>query len=135
MNRNHFVDFFRTLSYRESLTSFSLAIFIISLKYIRNFYYYVDFIESTNNWAFNSFFFALIMILNHIFYRIEHKRHNVFYVRIFIDVIFILIYVVLRNIFLTNYAISIGDIFIALIYVFLIESVFSIIKIGLSYIK
>ena len=135
MKRNHFVDFFRTLSYREFLTSFSLAIFIISLKYIRNFYYDVDVIESTNNWAFNAFFFALIIILNHIFYRIEHKRYNVIYVRLFIDIIFILIYVGLRKILLSNIEISIGDIIIALIYIFLIESIFSMVKIALNYIK
>ena len=135
MKRNHFIDFFRTLSYREFLTSFSLAIFIISLKYIRDFYYDTDFIESTNNWTFNAFFFALIIILNHIFYRIEHKKYNVFYVRLFIDIIFILIYVVLRKIFLSNIEISIGDIFITLIYIFLIESVFSMVKVALSYIR
>lgn len=69
--------FFRTLSYREFLTSISIALF--GLAIIEIFDYYSDerfFIDTHRTWKLATIFF--IFLVNHIMYRYEHKRSNNF---------------------------------------------------------
>ena len=133
MTRNHFIDFFKTLSYREFLTAISLATFIICLQNIRHFYW--EDYSSTNTPGFNSLILTLTIIANHFIYKLEHKRFNVFYVRLFVDIVFLLIYSLLRNYLFTEVTLSLSGIIIALIYILIIESLFSTVKISLKYIK
>jgi hypothetical protein len=69
--------FFRTLSYREFLTSISLAFFGLAIIEIIN--YYSDelfFKDTSTTWKLAMIFF--IFLVNHIIYKCEHKRSNNF---------------------------------------------------------
>jgi hypothetical protein len=69
--------FFRTLSYREFLTSISIAFF--GLAIIETINYYSDerfFRDTSTTWKLATIFF--IFLVNHIIYRYEHKRSNNF---------------------------------------------------------
>lgn len=133
MKRNHFVDFFRTLSYREFLTVICLATFTVSLQIIREFYYWEnDLIESSNNFGFNFIVFTLIIYSNHFIYKLEHKRFNVFYVRVFIDLFFFLIYVIFKNYLFFEIELNLENIIIAISLILILESLFSSIKIIVS---
>jgi hypothetical protein len=77
-------EFFRTLSYREFVTAFSLALLLFALiavlQYLAHYDWYTDygaglFVATV----------VTIFILNHVFYRREHKRANNFIGRNFAD--------------------------------------------------
>lgn len=95
-------DFFRSLSYREFVTSLSLALLILAINSVLG--YYAD-----ENWFGGNEFvvkvvmFCLVVPLNHVFYKIEHKRSNTFIGRNVHDYIFILIFASLYQLILFIY--------------------------------
>lgn len=69
--------FFRTLSYREFLTSISTALFGLAIIEIIDYYSSELFFRDTyTTWKLATVFF--IFLVNHIMYRHEHKRSNNF---------------------------------------------------------
>lgn len=86
-----FKPFFRVLSYRDFLTSFTLALLVIAIQEVLQ--YYAD--ETWLSEIYSSLalpVFLLILPINHILYKIEHKRSNNFIGRNLHDIIFILAY-------------------------------------------
>ena len=86
-------DFVRTLSYREFATSLSLALLIIALHTLLD-YYWDDWLsnyEQVIKWS----LFGILALMNHVFYKVEHKRSNNFIGRNFHDYIFFLTYIAL----------------------------------------
>jgi len=128
MDIDRFKEFIRTLSYREFLTAFTLSIFTICLQNIRRFYWGIDFFESSNTPGFNFLVFSTIIMLNHVFYKLEHKRSNSYYIRTLIDFTFLIIYVVLRHYLFHEISINLTSIIIGFFYILLLEMVFSTIK-------
>lgn len=128
MDIDRFKEFIRTLSYREFLTAFTLSIFTICLQYIRYFYWEVELIKSMNNFGFNFLVFSTIIMLNHVFYKLEHKRSNSYYIRTLIDFTFLIIYVVLRHYLFHEISINWTSIIIGFFYILLLEMVFSTLK-------
>jgi hypothetical protein len=85
-------DFVRTLSYREFVTSLSLALLLLAIYTLINYYSNEDWIGN-NETALRWTAFSMILLLNHIFYKVEHKRSNNFIGRNFHDHIFLLLFV------------------------------------------
>jgi hypothetical protein len=112
------------LSYRDFLTSFSLALFLAAIRTIL--IYYSDEKSLENIWSsIVLMIFFLFILINHIIYKAEHKRSNNFIGRIFHTAIFILafwIVITLYNYFLddaylTGLSVDIGSIVIFIIVV------------------
>jgi hypothetical protein len=82
--------FVRSLSYREFLTSFSLALFLLACYLLLEYYSGEDWFGSNDSWL-RWVIFIIVALFNHIFYRIEHGRSNNFIGRSFHDTIFLLI--------------------------------------------
>jgi hypothetical protein len=80
--------FLRTISYREFLTSLSLILLLTAIFAVMQFFAF---------WLNMEYLIIvfLSMPLNHIVYRIEHKRSNNFIGRILHDLIFTAIYLIL----------------------------------------
>ncbi|MDR7131266.1 hypothetical protein J2X69_003627 [Algoriphagus sp. 4150] len=69
--------FFRTLSYRELLTSISIALFGLAIIGIINYYSDERFFKDVHSiWRGHTILF--VFLANHIIYRYEHKRSNNF---------------------------------------------------------
>lgn len=99
--------FVRTLSYREFVTSLSLALFLLAIYALLDYYSNEDWIEgneSTIKWT----LFCILIPINHIFYKIEHKRPNNFIGRNFHDYIFLLLFVSLYKLRLFIYGSSLS---------------------------
>src|SRR4051794_14025407 len=77
-------EFFRTLSYREFITAFSLSLLLFAwiavLQYLAHYDWYTDYAT-----ILFIMLVAIIFILNHVFYRREHRRANNFIGRNFAD--------------------------------------------------
>jgi hypothetical protein len=86
--------FVRSLSYREFLTSFSLALLLIGIQQT------VDYLADESTYLGFVYFPAAVFCVaaNHIIYRLEHKKQNNFIGRSLHDSIFLLIYGGLRAI-------------------------------------
>ncbi len=80
--------FLRTISYREFLTSISLILLLTAIFAV------MQFLGFWLNTEYLIIVF-LSMPLNHIVYRIEHKRSNNFIGRVIHDLIFIILYLIL----------------------------------------
>ncbi|WP_339752645.1 hypothetical protein [Algoriphagus aquimarinus] len=96
--------FFRTLSYREFLTSISIAMFALAVIGIIN--YYSDerfFVDAHSTWRLYTILF--VFLANHIIYRHEHKRSNNFLGR-YINDLFLLVSMIILTI---SYKFIIGD--------------------------
>jgi hypothetical protein len=102
-------DFLRTLSYREFVTSFVLALLLLSCQSILNYYSNEDWVESNAGTIRITLFVALAPI-NHFFYRLEHNRSNNFMGRGIHDCIYILLVVLLITLkgLYYGYRISVG---------------------------
>lgn len=81
--------FIRTFSHREVVTSFSLALLLLSLFYIVDYYREVDWDERVVKWI----LFVITLPVNHIIYKAEHHRSNNFIGRSFHDYIFAIIFI------------------------------------------
>ena len=128
--------FFRSLSYRDFVTSFSLVIFYLAFSEILNYYSDERFIENTEVYFLWSCFILLI-IFNHVLYKIEHRRSNNYIGRWLHDVIFLFTYFLVMGIHkfiaLGSYNFSAGEnaviaIFFMLIVIFIFEFILEIIK-------
>ncbi len=91
LNKKPFV---RALSYREFATSFSLSLLLLALFRL------LDYVATGNDLQYyqaslKQTLFFLILPLNHVFYRFQHKRSNNFIGRNLHDYIFILLLVAL----------------------------------------
>jgi hypothetical protein len=67
--------YIKTFSYREVLTSISLAFLFIAFLNLIRYYRNEDWVENNFSLLYSTFF-MLMLPLNHIFYKIEHKRRN-----------------------------------------------------------
>lgn len=95
-------NFVRTLSYREFVTSLSLALLLLAIYSLLDYYSNEDRIannETTIKWV----LFCILIPVNHIFYKVEHKRPNNFIGRNFHDYIFLLLFVSLYKLRLFFY--------------------------------
>jgi hypothetical protein len=70
-------DFIRTVSRRDLLTSFSLALLLIACFHIIDYYSFDDWVDD-NESAIKLIIFLVIAPMNHVFYKAEHKRPNNF---------------------------------------------------------
>jgi len=87
--------FFNALSYRDFLTPISLSVFIMAL--IKTF----EFVGLDDYWdlSYTMILIAfLFMPINHIVYRLEHKRQNNYMGRVIHDITFILLLIVIMQI-------------------------------------
>lgn len=88
--------FFRALSYRDFLTSFALAIFLMAFLQILLYYSIEDWIRDYFV-SIRMVSFLLVGLMNHMIYKIEHRRANNFVGRIVHDFIFIIMFFLLGN--------------------------------------
>jgi hypothetical protein len=82
-------SFMRTLSYREFFTSFSLALFLLACYMLLDYYGSEDWVRSNFSWVI-WVIIPIVLLFNHVFYKIEHGRSNNFIGRSLHDVIFLL---------------------------------------------
>ena len=96
--------FFRTLSYREFLTSISIALLALALIGIINYYSDERFLVDVHStWRLYTILF--VFIANHIIYKQEHKRSNNFLGR-YINDLFLLVLMILLTV---TYKFILGD--------------------------
>lgn len=135
-------NFVRTLSYREFVTSFSLALLLLASYSLLDYYSNEDWI-SNNESLIKRTLFCFLIPINHILYRDEHERPNNFIGRNFHDYIFLLLFVSLYKLRLFLYGSSlsfnvegIGSaivfLLVFIIIVLLIELAVAILKRGLK---
>jgi hypothetical protein len=138
-------NFIRTLSYREFVTSLSLALLLLAVYSLLDYYSNEDWIENNESvikWT----LFCLLLPINHIFYKVEHKRPNNFIGRNFHDYIFLLLFILLYKLRLLLYGSSlslgiegIGGVIVFLlvfiITVMLFELAVAILKRGLTLLR
>jgi hypothetical protein len=131
-------EFMRTVSPRDLLTSFSLALLLMACFDITDYYLFDDWVddnESVIKWT--SLLF--IMPMNHVFYRAEHKRPNNFIGRNIHDHIFLLLFAMLTTMKLFLYGTSfeysaselsniLPAVIVVIIWVILFELLIAIIK-------
>jgi hypothetical protein len=89
--------FFRSLSFRDFFTSICLVLLLIAIIDVINYYSDVLVSEQVGSFVKATAFFLAIPF-NHILYRIEHKRSNNFIGRFIHDMIFVLLFFLLRAI-------------------------------------
>jgi hypothetical protein len=80
-------QFLRALSYRDFLTSITLGLLLHALFEVLDYYSSEELFEHTES-LIRWILFILSLSLNHIVYRIEHRRSNNFIGRVIIDLIF-----------------------------------------------
>lgn len=134
--------FVRTLSYREFATSFSLALLLLAVYAILDYY-------SNESWIGNNLsaikwtLFCILVPVNHIFYKAEHGRANNFIGRNLHDYIYLLFFLSLyqlRQVFYgSSFSFGIGGVGGAIVFVLmfiiivlLFELVVAILKRGLK---
>lgn len=138
-------NFRRSLSYREFVTALSIAVLVLAGHAI--IYYFSD-IEWVGN---NNQMLRVILILvlapvNHVFYKIEHKRQNNFIGRNLHDYIFLLCFITVVKFYswINGNAISVGfgnfqssvmAIIGLIILIILFETVVAFLKIILRYFR
>lgn len=120
--------FLKTLSYREFLSIISSVSLFMSLIFLRDFYSENDFIYSTNSTFSNILIFSLIIASNHILYKLEHKRSNIYFGRFIIDIVFILSYFLASLLLGHKDYFDIGEFFIFIILTAILELFFSLLK-------
>lgn len=120
--------FFKTISYKEFLSIISLVFFTICLNYLEYFYPEARIFTNTKHWLLELFIFAIIMSTNHVFYKIEHKRSNIYIGRIIIDNAFVLTFHIMSNLIGFYRYLDLKIIVIFLIFIFLWELLISGIK-------
>ena len=102
-------NFARTLSYREFVTSLSLALFLLAIYSLMGYYsneHWIENNELTIKWA----LFCVLIPVNHVLYRVEHRRPNNFIGRSLHDCIFLLLFMALNalRLFLSGSSLSFG---------------------------
>ncbi|WPR75758.1 hypothetical protein [Algoriphagus sp. NG3] len=131
--------FFRTLSYREFLTSISIALFGLAIIGIIN--YYSDerfFKDAHSTWKWYTILF--VFLANHIIYKHEHKRSNNFLGRsindLFLLVSLLLLTISYKFIIGGTYDFRIGNGFLGIIIIVTVitMAIFSF-EIGLGFLK
>jgi hypothetical protein len=80
--------FTRTLSYRDFLTSLSLALLLLAIDQFIEYYSSEEFFRNKTEFLKYTFFF-LVLPINHMFYKVEHKRSNNYMGRVVHDFIFL----------------------------------------------
>ncbi|MFA0964460.1 hypothetical protein AB9P05_21820 [Roseivirga sp. BDSF3-8] len=88
--------YFRSLSHRDFLSSFVLALLYLAIWQVLAFYafplYGLDSLLAI-------LMFVLVVITNHAFYKIEHKRRNNYIGRVFHTAIFMVFLIILMELF------------------------------------
>lgn len=90
--------FKRSFSYRDILTASSIAILFSAYLALLKFYSNERVIENAWTW-FILIGFVIALILNHIFYKIEHRRGNDYLARYFFDLIFIAFFQIIQFVY------------------------------------
>ncbi len=98
-------DFVRTLSYREFVSSFALALLLLSVYAVLDYYNGEDWAQN-NGKAIRLTFLCILPVVNHIFYKAEHKRPNNFMGRNLHDYIFLLLFLAIFKLKLFFYGSS-----------------------------
>lgn len=97
--------FFRTLSYREFLTSCCLAISSLAIYEIIDYYSDERFFENTHG-TWKWYIFLSVFLVNHIIYRFEHKRSNNLIGRSINDLFLLVSIVLIRSFYAFTMGIS-----------------------------
>ena len=90
-------NFVRTLSYREFISSLSLALLLLALFRILDYYSNEHWIENHDVFI-KCTLFCVVLPVSHVFYKIEHKRPNNFIGRNLHDHIVLLLFIGLSKI-------------------------------------
>lgn len=85
------MPFFRALSYRDFFTSISIALSVVALQALVRFLSSEEWLDA-NMYSVNITMLLLMVPVNHILFRIEHKRQNNFIGRVLHDFILIAAY-------------------------------------------
>jgi hypothetical protein len=88
--------FFSSLSYRDFLTSLSLALLLLAFYEIIEYYLAEDWVYYNQGWL-RFVLFIFFLPINHVVYKIEHQQVNNFIGRNLHDHIFILLFFGLRK--------------------------------------
>lgn len=130
--------FLRTLSYREFITSLSLALLLLAFYRLFDYYSNEDWIENNESlikWT----LFCIILPLNHIFYKVEHKRQNNFIGRNLQDYIFLLLFVALYKLQLflmgTSLTFGIEGVGTVIVFVLVFIMLVVVLELGVAIIK
>jgi hypothetical protein len=138
--------FIRSLSYREFLTSLCLALFFLAYSEIL-FYYSDERMLKGLIGVLHIIGFITLVFINHIIYKLEHRRPNDFMGRSIIDVFFIITIILIKYTYTLlvekghSYTLNsngIGAFVIIIFIVFLVllfESIVSLLRIILKYVK
>jgi hypothetical protein len=138
-------NFFRTLSYREFATSLSLALLLVAIYSTLDYYLNEDWVEN-NESSIKLTLLCILLPVNHIFYKVEHKRGNNFVGRNFHDHIFLLLFLTLYKLklFFYGFSLALGSADVASVILFLLvfiiivmvfESAVAILKRGLKLLR
>ena len=68
-------DFFRTLSYREFVTVFALALLLNAAMFLFQYFLYLEWFGHYGRWLL-LVIGLVIILMNHVVYRFEHRRSN-----------------------------------------------------------
>lgn len=98
-------DFVRTLSYREFVSSLALALLLLGVYAILDYYGGEDWAQNYGQ-TIRLSFLCILPVVNHIFYKAEHKRPNNFMGRNLHDYIFLLLFLAIFKVKLFFYGSS-----------------------------
>lgn len=131
-------NFLRTLSYREFITSLSLALLLLAFYRTLDYYSNENWIEN-NESLLKLTLFCIILPLNHIFYKAEHKRQNNFIGRNLHDYIFLLLFVALYKLQLffmgTSLTFGVEGIGTVIVFLLVIVILVVVLELGVAIIK
>lgn len=131
-------SFLRTLSYREFITSLSLALLLLAFYRLLDYYSNEDWIG--NNGALIKWtLFCIILPLNHVFYKAEHKRQNNFVGRNLHDYIFLVFLVAIYKLQLflmgTSLTFGIEGVGTVIVFVLVFIMLVVVLELGIAIIK
>lgn len=131
-------SFLRTLSYREFFTSLSLALLLLAFYRLLDYYSNEDWIGNNGaliKWA----LFCIILPLNHVFYKAEHKRQNNFVGRNLHDYILLVFLVALYKLQLfligTSLTFGIEGVGTVIVFVLVFIMLVVVLELGIAIIK
>jgi hypothetical protein len=127
--------FVRALSYRDFLTSICLALVVVAMGQVFQYYSSETFFENRTG-SLRKILFLLILPLNHIAYKAEHKRSNNFIGRILHDLIFIGAFWVINEIMTVNIkAIFAGDPLTFILFLIVLIILLMFFEVGIAILK
>lgn len=89
-------SYFRTFGNRDIFTCLSLALFLLALDEILDYYANLDWLGEHQN-SVLGLSALILMVVNHIFYRLEHKRSNNFVGRVIHDCVLLIVFMLVAK--------------------------------------